>query len=57
MELLRDEESRSLVQAVVSEQQSTVTKFVSLLLKEEEKQAEDAKKGVDVLVNDVQCKK
>lgn len=54
--LLRDEESRSQVQLAVAEQQTTVTRFVSLLVKEEESQAAGAKRDADIVVTDVQCR-
>lgn len=56
MELLRNEASREQVQLAVAEQETVVTKFVSLLLKEEERQADDRKKEPAITVTDTQCK-
>ncbi|MBX3656424.1 MAG: hypothetical protein KF686_19790 [Ramlibacter sp.] len=59
--ILRDDTSRAEIQNVLQEVDNTVTRFVSLLVKEEEKQADDRKKEEgkkeDVaLVTDQQCK-
>lgn len=54
--LLRNEESRSQVQQAVAEQQDTVTRFVSLLVREEENQTAGAKRDAEIVVTDVQCR-
>ena len=46
----------TLVQKAVAEQDNLVGKFFTLLVKEEEQQAKDGKKGADTVVTDVQCK-
>ena len=56
MALLRDEESRDNVVRAVTEQQSVVMQFVSLLLKEEKRQSEDGKKDSAITFTDTQCK-
>ncbi len=56
MELLRNEATREQVQLAVAEQETVVTKFVALLLKEEEKQADDRKKEPAITITDTQCK-
>ncbi|MDB5874417.1 MAG: hypothetical protein JWQ07_3859 [Ramlibacter sp.] len=49
---------RALAAEVISTLGTTpVTTFVTLLITEERKQAEDANKGVDNVVYDNQCKK
>ena len=58
VELLRNEATREQVQLAVTEQQTVVTQFVSLLIREEERQAGDVKKE-SAVVNNVtatQCK-
>ena len=57
MALLRDEESRDNVVRAITEQQSVVTQFVSLLSQEEKRQAGDDKKdSAIVIITDTQCK-
>jgi len=60
VELLRNEVTRQEVQQAVQEQETVVTKFVSLLLKEEAAQAADKdarkKKDGDIVSTDTQCK-
>ena len=58
MDLLRNEVTRDLVQLAVTEQQNVVTTFVSLVLKEEKRQAGDEKKDSAVTSNvtATQCK-
>ncbi len=56
VELLRNEVSRDTVQQAVQEQETVVTKFVSLLLKEESSQAEEKKKEASVTVTDDGCR-
>jgi hypothetical protein len=56
MQLLRDEDSRAQVQQAVAQEQTTVTQFVSLLIKEEERQAADATRSADIVVTDTQCR-
>ena len=57
MELLRNDASRAQVQLAVAEQETVVTRFVSLLLKEEERQAGGPKKdsAVRSTITDTQC--
>ena len=56
MELLRNETTRDVVQLAVVEQNTVVTQFVSLLLKEEKKQEEGRKKDIAITITDTQCK-
>ena len=52
--LLRDESSRDLVQGALAEQDGTVPLFMTLLLKEEERQRNSGKHGITI--TDTQCK-
>jgi hypothetical protein len=55
--LLRNDATRDQVQLAVAEQQTVVTTFVSLLIKEESKQTADDKKAKDnITITDTQCK-
>ena len=54
--LLRNETSRDLVQGAVSEQAGVVARFVTLLLKEEDRQASAHKKDDAITITDTQCK-
>ena len=54
MALLRDESSRDLVQGALAEQDGTVPLFMTLLLKEEERQRNSGKHGITI--TDTQCK-
>ena len=58
VELLRSEASREAVQLAVAQQDSVVTQFVSLLLKEETLQATPGKKDgeVAITITGTQCK-
>ena len=52
--MLNGEATRAEVQGVLSEQDSTVTDFLSLLLKEEERQSGNGKHAI--VITDTQCK-
>jgi hypothetical protein len=59
VQLLNGDEPRGAVQQAIADQDDQVTKFVSLLIKEEEKQHEsdDGKKGKDnIVITDTACK-
>ena len=53
---MRNEVSREQVQSVMAQQDSVVTRFVSLLLTEEKKQADERKKDAAITITDTQCK-
>ena len=55
VDLLRNEVSREQVQSVVTQQDSLVTQFVTLLRREETKQAEERQKDA-ITITDTQCK-
>jgi hypothetical protein len=57
-DLLNEQVSREIVQQALTEQDSIVTKFVSLLLKEEQDQADEAKEQgkPDIVSTDTACK-
>ena len=52
--MLRTEATREQVQLAVTEQQTVVTNFVALLLKEEERQGSDGKPSI--VITGTQCK-
>ena len=54
--LLRNETSRDLVQGALSEQNGVVARFVTVLLKEEDRQASVRKKDDAITITDTQCK-
>ena len=54
--LLRNESSREVVNAALTEQNTIVSQFVTLLIKEEEKQAGDRRNTADITITDTQCK-
>ena len=56
MALLGNEATRDTVQLAVVEQNTVVTQFVSLLLKEEKRQAGDDKKDSNITITGTQCK-
>ena len=56
MALLRNETSRDLVRGALAQQDGVVTQFMTLLLKEEDRQASAHRKDDAITITDTQCK-